>query len=145
MSWNHQQSLQRIQKHLKNMGKIEVSKLTREADLDELLSETVCRDIYGVHVYVQVVNFPRLMSNGNYAQDDYRRLIQGVHIYQRIVARMVRDFGGLCIHFQGSKLHALFYRPIDDSRRLVIQVYLEIILGQIGHLYSGRPYASSGI
>jgi len=124
MSWNHQKSLQRIQKHLKNMGEIEVSKLTREANLEELLSETVCRDFYGVHVYDQVMNFPQLVSNGKYLQNDYKRLIQGVHIYQRAVAQMVRDFGGLCIHFQGSKLHALFYHPVDDSRRLAIRAIL---------------------
>ncbi|HYU75725.1 MAG TPA: hypothetical protein VEL31_23890, partial [Ktedonobacteraceae bacterium] len=87
MSWDKKRSLDRIQKHLDGMGEIEVKKLTREADLEQLLSETICREIYGAHVYIQVPNFACLASDGLYAQDDYKRLIQGVHIYQRAVTR----------------------------------------------------------
>src|SRR6266496_1071344 len=118
MSWNKKRSLGRIQEHLDNMGEIEVKKLTREADLEHLLSETVCREIYGAHVYVQVPNFARLASDGLYAEDDYKRLIQGVHIYQREVTHIVEGLGGTLVHFQGPKLHALFYRPIDNAKKL---------------------------
>src|SRR5712691_605592 len=100
MSWHYQRSYDRIQKHLNDMGEIEVAKLTREADLEQLLSEITCRDIYGAHVYVQVPNFAHLASSGLYAQDDYKRLIQGVHIYQREVTRMVEGLGGVFVHFQ---------------------------------------------
>ena len=60
-------------------------------------------------------------------------LIQGMHIYQRAVTQIVRDFDGLCIHFQGSKLHALFYRsgrrgplyhPANIGRKLATQAML---------------------
>jgi class 3 adenylate cyclase len=129
MSWNYQRSLDRIQKHLDSMGEIEVKKLTREADLEQLLSETTCRVIYGAQVYVQIPNFARLASDSIYAQDDYKRLIQGVHIYQREVTRIVEDLGGMFVHFQGPKLHALFYRPIDDPKKLASRaVLLQFIL-----------------
>jgi class 3 adenylate cyclase len=129
MSWNYQRSLDRIQKHLDSMGEIEVKKLTREADLEQLLSETTCRVIYGAQIYVQIPNFAHLASDSIYAQDNYKRLIQGVHIYQREVTRIVENLGGMFVHFQGPKLHALFYRPIDDPKKLALRaVLLQFVL-----------------
>src|SRR5438874_10174025 len=115
MSWDKKRSHDRIQKHLDGMEEIEVKKLTREADLEQLLSETTCRVIYGAHVYIQVPNFARLASDGLYAKDDYKRLIQGVHIYQREGTRIVEGLGGTLVHFQGSTLHVLLYRRFDTA------------------------------
>ncbi len=129
MSWDKKRSLDRIQEHLCGMREIEVKKLTRSADLEQLLSETTCREIYGAHVYIQVPNFARLASDGLYAQDDYKRLIQGVHIYQREATRIVENLGGTLVHFQGPKLHALFYRPIDNAKKLALRaVLLQLVL-----------------
>ncbi len=132
MSWNYDQSLERIHQHLDNMGEIEIAKLKREVDLGNLLSETKCRKIYGSHIYVQISNFPELASNGAYFRDDYKRLIRGVHLYQREVSRIVEKgeiFDGLRVHFQGPKLHALFYRPIDDDEELASRaVLLQLVL-----------------
>jgi len=111
------------------MGEIQVSKLTREADLENLLTETTCRDIYGAHVYVQVSNFAHLVSYGAYTQDDYKHLIRDAHIYQRELTRIVEGLGGVVVHFQGTKLHTLFYRPIDDSKKLAVRaVILQLVL-----------------
>ncbi len=38
MSWDYDESLERIRQHLDSMGEIEVEKLGREADLGNLLS-----------------------------------------------------------------------------------------------------------
>jgi class 3 adenylate cyclase len=55
-----------------------------------------------------------------------------VHVYQREVNRIVEDgqgVNGLAIHFQGQKLHALLYRPIDDARVLATRAtLLQLIL-----------------
>ena len=125
MSWNYDTSLERIQKHLDNMGEIEVEKLVREADLNTLLTETRCREIHGAHVYVYITNFARLATESIADATEYKRFIQGVHIYQREVARIVETtFDGLRIHFQGPKLHALFYRPIDKTEKLATKAFL---------------------
>lgn len=125
MSWQYERSLKRIELHRDTMGEIEIEKLVREADLDQLLTETRCREIYSAHVYANVSNFSHLASNTIYAEDDYKRLIQGVHIYQREVSRIVETkvFDGLRVHYQGPKLHALFYRPIDNTEELVIRAF----------------------
>src|SRR6266496_6758284 len=129
MPWKYENSLARIQLHLDTMGEIQVSKLTREADLENLLTETTCRDIYGAHVDVQVSNFAHLLSYGAYTQDDYKHLIRDAHIYQRELTRIVEGLGGVVVHFQGTKLHTLFYRPIDDSKKLAVRaVILQLVL-----------------
>ncbi len=132
MSWELERSQERVQSHLDNIGEIEISKLVREANLDQLLTETRCRTIFGAHVYCDISNFNRLISSGKYQEDDYKRVIQGLHIYQREVGRIVEcsdGFDGLRVHFQGSKLHALFYRPIDNAEMISARaVLLQLVL-----------------
>src|SRR2546423_10859013 len=149
MSWDYQRSRDRIQKHLDGMGEITVEELVREAQLHELLSETCCREIYGAHVYATVTNFARLASDGLYAQDDYKRLIRAVHIYQREVSRIVEDgqiFDGVRVHFQGAKLHTLFYRPINDSEMLAVRaVLLQLVLKDFVNSVFNPAFPSYGV
>ena len=125
MSWNYDDSLVRIGNHLDNMGEIEIEKLVREADLHSLLSETKCREIHGAHVYVYVTNFSRIATECVADETEYKRFIQAVHVYQREVARIVENiFGGLRVHFQGPKVHGLFYKPIDKTEKLATKAFL---------------------
>ncbi len=130
MAWDLDTSTNRVEHHLENMGDIEVGKLARDADLNTLLSETNCREIFGAHVYVDVPNFADLatvVEDG----DEYRRVIQAVHLYEREVARIVEDaliFDGVRVHFQGAKLHALFFRPIDDPAKIATQAVLLLVV-----------------
>jgi class 3 adenylate cyclase len=131
MSWNYNRSLNRVEKHLDGMGEIEVEKLVRDADLNSLLSETSCRNIYGAHVYVDVPNFADLATL-TAEGEEYRRVIQALHIYEREVARIVEGtdiLDGVRIHFQGAKLHALFFRPIDNAAEIATRaVLLQMVL-----------------
>ncbi len=123
MSWDYNTSKDRIQRHLDSMGPINIEKLVRDADLETLLSETECREIFGAHVYVNVPNFAQLASEVD--GEDYKRSLQAIHLYQREVTRIVEQtFAGVRIHFQGPKLHALFYRPIDDAEALATKAAL---------------------
>lgn len=130
MSWNYEVSRERIRKHLEDAGEIEIEKLVRDANLRSLLSETVCREIFGAHVYVDVPNFAKLATEID--GEEYRRVIQAVHLYQREVSRIVEDegiFDGVRVHFQGPKLHALFFRPIDAAGDLATKsVLLQAVL-----------------
>src|SRR5712664_3331112 len=130
MSWNYQTSFERIQKYVGDLGEIHVEKLARDAGLYTLLTPTNCRQIYGAHVYVDVPNFALIA--GQAEGEDYRRVLQAIHLYHREVARIVEDpeiFDGVRIHFQGPKLHALFFRPIDSSEKLATKaVLLQIVL-----------------
>jgi hypothetical protein len=146
MSWSYDTSLNRVQKHLDDMGEIEVEKLVRDADLNSLLSETKCRDIFGAHVYVDVPNFSDLATL-TAEGDDYRRVIQAVHLYEREVARIVEGadvFDGVRIHFQGTKLHALFFRPIDDAEEIATRaVLLQMVLRHFVCCRSEKETAAS--
>ena len=126
MSWNYNTSTARVQNHLDSMGEIEIEKLVRDADLHNLLSETCCRDIYGAHVYVDVPNFADL-ATVTAEGEEYRRVIQALHLYEREAGRIVEGeniFDGVRIHFQGAKLHALFFRPIDDPIEIATRAVL---------------------
>jgi hypothetical protein len=121
MSWNYDRSKARVKDHVANLGAITVEKLKKDADLEALLSETNCRQIFGAHLYFNIGNFATLASAATDNKDDMRRLVQGVHIYQREVTRIVEGadtFDAVPVHFQGPKLHALMYRPIDDAKKL---------------------------
>ena len=130
MAWDLNTSTNRVEHHLDTLGDIEVEKLTRDADLNSLLSETNCREIYGAHVYADVPNFADLatvVGDG----DEYRRVIQSVHLYEREVARIVEGaqiFDGVRIHFQGAKLHALFFRPIDNTAEIATKAVLLLLV-----------------
>jgi class 3 adenylate cyclase len=132
MGWNYDRSLKRIGAHLDGMGEIGIETLKREADLWSLLSETNCREIFGAHAYVDVTNFSALASKASATEEDIKRLVQGVHIYQREVARIVERaeiFDAVRVHFQGSRLHALFYRPIDNATKIAARaVLLQLVL-----------------
>lgn len=124
MSWNYQRSYQRIQQHLRGMQPINISDLTKEMDLEQVVSESQCKRIYGVHVYALLTNFAHLASfipEG----EAYKELIIAVHLYQREVVRIVEQvFGGICVHFQGPKLHALLYQPFHDAQALATRAVL---------------------
>jgi class 3 adenylate cyclase len=132
MSWSLQKSIERLEKYLVDLEEIEVEKLVKDADLTTLLSPTRCRQIFGAHVYVDVPNFSEMASRAE--GEDFCRVVQAIHLYHREVARIVEDldlFDGVRIHFQGPKLHALFFRPIDSSAELASKaVLLQLVLRQ---------------
>jgi class 3 adenylate cyclase len=142
MSWNYEASRERIKNHLAGLGKIEIEKLVRDADLYALLSETTCREIFGAHVYVDVPNFAQLATEID--GEDYPRLIQAIHLYQREVSRIVEGsgvFDGIRVHFQGPKLHALFYRPIDARGELATKaVLLQAVLSEFARSVFNPAY-----
>jgi class 3 adenylate cyclase len=130
MSWNEQISRERVRLHIKTMGEIEVMPLKREVtDIEAILSETVCREIIGAHVYCDVTNFNELSSNLTMKRDAYQRLIQSAHIYEREVNRIGNDvIGAYHVHFQGAKLHALVYLPIANESKIAIKAVMLLLV-----------------
>jgi len=129
MSWSEAKAQERVKEQLKSIGEIEVKPLAREVtDLEALLSETTCRDIFGAHVYVDVTNFTELSSNAM-ERDSYKRLIQATHVYQRELTRIVENvFGEFRVHFQGSKIHALCYLPVNADESIATRAALLLLV-----------------
>lgn len=151
MAWDYERSCERIVAEADRLGSIEVSKLTRGMDLENL-SPTNCREVFGAHVYVDVSNLEQLVSDGALARDDYKRLIRCVHLYQREVSRILeKHFEGVKVHFQGTRLHALFYRPIDNGLELairatlfaaVVEAFVELVFNRIFDQYEDFQVAA---
>jgi class 3 adenylate cyclase len=128
MSWDQKKSTERVQTDLDNLPEIEVKKLEREADLENLLSATNCREIYGAHAYLDVANFSFITALGE-NEDSLKSFVKAVHIYQRQLAWIVEIvFDGIRVHFQGSRLHVLFYRPIGDGKTLATRTVLAMLV-----------------
>jgi class 3 adenylate cyclase len=126
MGWNRDRSLERIGEDLKRLdagGGVTVEKLKREMDFENL-TDKQCREIFGAHVYTRVSNFSECATAPT-KENDYKKFIRGTHAYQSTVAYIVEAiFGAAFVHFQGPKLHAVVYRPIDDQTKIADKALL---------------------
>ncbi|MHB8139954.1 MAG: hypothetical protein ACYDHD_01645 [Vulcanimicrobiaceae bacterium] len=145
MGWNRDTSLARIAKDLERLdadGGVNVEKLKREMDFDNL-TDKQCREIYGAHVYAMINNFPEYATAPT-KDNDYKKFIRSVHSYQSTVAHIVESiFDAAFVHFQGPKLHAVVYRPIDDAKKIADKaVLLQLALHDfVANVFNG----SSGV
>lgn len=130
MAWSETRARKRVQEHIESIGEIEVKPLAREVnDLESLLSETVCREIAGGHVYVAVANFTDLASDTTMSRDSYKRLIQGVHVYQRELSYIAESVvGDYRVHFQGPKAHVLCYLPVNSVKGAAIKAAMLLLI-----------------
>jgi len=119
MPWNIDKSRDRIARVAAAIPEIVISDLTREMTLGNVRLATPKR-ITGVHSYVALANEQRLVDDlldvddHDAAKSAARRL----HLYQRATGRTADAFGAARIHFQGSRLHALTYRPFSDHAEI---------------------------
>ena len=84
MAFNFEDSQARVRKHLQDLESkdIEISKLSREMDFDNL-SPTNCRDMRAVHLYADVTNMSRLVNDEVLSDDDYARLLRCCEVMMR--------------------------------------------------------------
>jgi len=140
MPWHYEQSMERVQKHLTNLDDIEVERLDREMDLENL-SEKTCRQIYGAHAYIDVRNLSALVNEMD--DDDGRRhVIQATHCYQREVARIADAVGAVRVQFQSARTHLLIYRPIRNATQIAGKALLaQLVCDRFGDVFS-ETYAT---
>ena len=135
MGWNYDESLRRVREHLAGMGEIDVKPYTREMKLDNL-SETVCRDIFGAHIYAEIRNLSTLVSD-RVTKTERQELIQATHLYQREVGRIADAVGAERIHFQGGRAHFLIHHPIDDAAGIARKAaLLQLVLDRFGVVFN---------
>lgn len=114
MAWSYDRSLERIRKKFDEVEDVEVSKLTREMDFQNI-SLKKAKKVHGAHLYADVSNFSDVLSKAA-ENGDEAEVLRSLHIHARETTRVVeKDFGAAKVHFQGPKLHAVAYRPIDDD------------------------------
>jgi hypothetical protein len=119
MAWTIENSRDRIARIAAAIPEIQISDLTREMTLSNVKLATPKR-ITGVHSYIALANEQRIVDdlldvdNHKAAKRAARRL----HLYQRAVGRTADTFGLARVHFQGSRLHSLTYRPFSDHAEI---------------------------
>lgn len=115
------QAIERIEGIERSIPTIEVTPLQREMNLDNV---TVGRPkrITGVHLYSAVTNEAAHITDllDLVDRDRARAPTRTVHLWQREVNRIVcNDFDAAQVHFQGTRLHALIYRPVSALAEIV--------------------------
>lgn len=115
MPWNIDRSRSRIAAVAAAIPEIVISDLAREMTLDNVKLAKPKR-ITGVHTYIALANEQRLVDDLLSVEDHdvAKRAARRLHLYQRATGRTADAFGAARIHFQGSRLHSLTYRPVAD-------------------------------
>jgi hypothetical protein len=118
MAWDYDRSIERIKQKHAEVADIEVSKLTREMDFVNISLKHPKR-VHGAHVYVDVPNFSAIV--GRDLEDGCEpELLRRLHLHARELTKVCEsDFDAAKVHFQGPKLHAVVYRPIDDDEAIL--------------------------
>lgn len=121
MSWNKDRSAERIKKIDARIPAIEVSRLERKMNLDNVTLGKP-KIVEGVHIYSAVANeaghITDLLDPSD--QDAAKPPVRAVHLWQRELGRIVcKDFDAAKIHCQGTRLHALVYRPVGNAVEVV--------------------------
>ncbi|WP_328296189.1 hypothetical protein OG218_26430 [Kineococcus sp. NBC_00420] len=117
MGWTYDDSLQRARKTYQDTADVTVSTVTRQTDF-EAISLTKPRRVRGAHLYVDVPCFEGLLGEPEEGTDE--DMLRRLHLYAREVTRILEiDFDAVKVHFQGPRLHALSYRPVNDDAVMV--------------------------
>jgi class 3 adenylate cyclase len=126
MGWATDSSHERIKTDLARLDSgdgVTVDKLKTKADFENFTDKN-CREIRGAHVYALISNFDEYATDAT-KTNDYKKFLRSVHVYQMVVAHIVEVlFDAVFVHFQGPKLHAVVYRPIDDDPAIAKKAFL---------------------
>jgi hypothetical protein len=132
MAWNIDTSRDRIARIAAAIPEIQISDLAREMTLENVRLANPKR-IAGVHSYIALANEQRLVDD-LLDVDDHdaaKRAARLLHLYQRAVGRTADTFGAARIHFQGSRLHALTYRPFSDHAEIVARSVAMVLAAEL--------------
>ncbi|MDQ3739677.1 MAG: hypothetical protein M3389_01920 [Actinomycetota bacterium] len=137
MGWNRDNAIKRITAVEESIPAIEIRDLQREMNLANVTLPKPKR-ITGVHLYSAVDNEAAHVTDIFDVKDREaaRPPVRAVHLWQREVSRIVcTDMEAAKIHFQGTRLHALVYRPIGSideiaARAIVLARAIEITTAQ---------------
>jgi class 3 adenylate cyclase len=121
MSWGYASSLERVQARWEQTSDITITDVKRKIDFDQI-SRLRPRRVVGSHFYVDVANFNKVLRSDDIEDDEMVRLL---HVFAREASQITEsDFDGQKVHFQGPRLHALSYRPINDESAMTAKAVL---------------------
>ncbi len=119
MSWNIERSRERVHRLAEAIPQIEISDLKREMTLENVRLANPKR-VIGSHSYIGLGNEKQLVERLDDIENrtSAKRVARQLHIYQRAIGRTADAFGASRIHFQGSRLHSVTYRPCGDEAQI---------------------------
>lgn len=113
--WKETEAKERLLKSYDETKDLVVKPLTKEMNLENLTT-TDCRIVTGVHLYLDPVNLQQHLDEAGEDKEKLRKLLRHLHVYQRVLTFLLYEMDGAeKIHFQGARLHAIFYKPYDTT------------------------------
>lgn len=81
------------------------------------------KQITGVHLYSAIKNEAGHVTDDLDVadQEGAKKPLRAVHLWQRELSRVIGDFDAAKIHFQGTRLHALVYRPVGKDEEMALR------------------------
>lgn len=122
MSWSYDEALDRAKRRYEETAELMVTDVVREIDFD-LISRLHPRRVTGTHIYADVSNFNTLLRDAD--AEGAENLLLRLHLIAREASKIIRkDFDGCKVHFQGPRVHALAYRPVNDESAMAANAVL---------------------
>ncbi|PWU61860.1 hypothetical protein DLE60_03425 [Micromonospora globispora] len=129
MSWDYEESLERVQRAYDATKGLTVGEVQRKTDLENT-TLTHPKRIIGAHFYVDVPSYRTQLAYDPIDDESTgggEDLLHQSHLWAREASRVVEtDFDATKVHFQGPKLHGLAYRPIGDDEAMVVKAVLTV-------------------
>ena len=119
MGWDEGRSRERAEAKYRETEGLTVGETVRATDLENTTLKNP-RRIRAAHLYVDVPGYRLLLGD-----DPNEEMLRRSHLWAGEVSKIVEsDFDAAKVHFQGPKLHALAYRPIDDDEAMAVKAVL---------------------
>jgi class 3 adenylate cyclase len=120
MAWDEQQAKQRVDDHDFRDVDVVVADLSKTMDFANLGTKDV-RRVDGVHIYADVRNFHAAVADAGADKQKQRKLVRAASVLRRVQGDLLEsdkvvgknEVGK--IQLQAAKLHALAFKPYDDS------------------------------
>jgi class 3 adenylate cyclase len=128
MPWNEQKSRDRVVQNDFSDFEVNVCDLARTMDFHELGTKDV-RSVNGVHIYADVPNFHKAVTDAGNDKTEQKKLIRAASVLRRVQGDLLieNDIGE--IQQQAARLHCLNFKPYhEEDKRAKRAVGAAIIL-----------------
>lgn len=114
-TWSEKKASERIQKLLKEVGKVEVREYTRDMSLENIPKNWAYRND-SVHLYIDITNIDDILETTNFEGTlSHKRTLRFLNQHYRAVHRILDACDTLKVDFHNQRLHAVIFRPYDSE------------------------------
>lgn len=132
MSWKRKAAQTRVRNSIKALKDFDVVDATPRTNLTGIPLEKAYR-VKGVHLYADLGNIESLLGDGTESEQQHKRVLRFVHLYQRTAHLVLKETGNLAVDLQNHRLHAVILEPFDDGETSceAERIYKAVLIAQL--------------